>query len=145
MDLKSRFDEIDEKVDLRAAFAGLLIVLSLLLFSQIDNGINIGSGSVEVNLTVDKPSGNLSRTLEVKKGTSAFSALNASFDVEYEESSYGVFITSIDGLEQNDSHYWMYVVNGEAPDVGSGQFLLEDDDQVSFRFMEQSEARKMTG
>lgn len=145
MDLKNRLDDIDERIDLRAIFAGFLIITGLLFFSFMDEGLETGSGSVQVNLTVEKLSGNITRALEVEKGGSAFSALNSSFSVEYKSSSSGIFVTSIDDLEQNESHYWMYVVNGESPDVGSGQFLLEDGDQISFRFMEQSEAMELEG
>lgn len=41
-------------------------------------------------------------------------------------------VTTIDGIEQTGSEFWLISVNGEATPVGGCQFIVEEGDEVSF-------------
>lgn len=145
MDLKNRFESLDEKVDLRAASAGVLLISGLLVFSQVDSRLGGQGQGFEVNLTVQKPSENISKTVEVTKGSTVFSALNSSFEISYSKDGRGYTVESVEDISQNGSYYWMHFVNGEAPDVGSGEYVLERGDSITFRYISQSRAMEIAG
>lgn len=134
---------LTEEVNSRFVFAGLALVVSLMLALQFQAFDSIqGSGEIEVNVSVQKPSENISHQVRLQNGSTAFTALNRSFDTEYSESSMGYFITGIDGLSSNSTHYWMYFVNGESPQVGAGQYRLGERDDVVFRYLSLNESQE---
>jgi hypothetical protein len=63
-----------------------------------------------------------------------FAALLKAVDGEvgYDESEWGVFITSILGVESEGMNWWMYTVNGEFAMVGAGEYITEDQDEIVF-------------
>jgi len=50
-----------------------------------------------------------------------------------EDSQYGAFITSINGIAQDDSHFWNYYVNGEYANVGVSTYEIQNNDKFEFR------------
>ncbi|NLG30693.1 MAG: DUF4430 domain-containing protein [Clostridiaceae bacterium] len=76
--------------------------------------------------------------VNIAPAQSAFHALqNTGLEVRYRESAFGPFVHSISGLGDKDAgplSGWVYLVNGEAPDVSSGLFKLEDGDMLHWRF-----------
>ena len=53
--------------------------------------------------------------------------------IEKEESQYGAFITSINGIKQEDPYYWNYYVNGDYATVGISSYKINDNDKFEFR------------
>lgn len=146
MDLTKRLDQFTEEIEIRYVAAGLLIVLGLALISGTQLSQESAEGDqIQVNLTVDYRNSVDSQIIGVNNSTSAFQALNQTYDVGYSESSYGYFITSINGVSGNESNYWIYEVNGETPEVGAGQYSLGDNDYLKFSLMTQNESMEATG
>ncbi|MFC6464274.1 DUF4430 domain-containing protein [Marinilactibacillus sp. GCM10026970] len=53
---------------------------------------------------------------------------------EYDAVDSGGLITSINGLEQNaeKNAYWLFDINGEFSQVGAGEYVLEDGDEITW-------------
>ncbi|MDY6766423.1 MAG: DUF4430 domain-containing protein [Candidatus Nanohaloarchaea archaeon] len=86
-------------------------------------------------MTVDTPTGASTETVALAENATAFTALNASHTVTYREYTNGYFITGIDGLQQNETHSWMYFVNGEVPSTAANRYVLAENDSITFRYM----------
>jgi len=71
-------------------------------------------------------------------GSTAFKALLAIADVEYSESDFGVFVTSINGVVGSSTHFWLYwgwdAENSEwiFPDVGASEYILHRGDTIAW-------------
>lgn len=145
MDLTERLDQFTEEIEIKYVAAGLLIILGLGLMAgaQLSQS-SVDSDQIQVNLTVDYRDSVDSRMVDVNNSSSAFNALNSTYDVQYQKSSYGYFITSINGVSGNESNYWIYEVNGEAPEVGAGQYTLEENDKLKFSLMTENESMEAT-
>lgn len=94
---------------------------------------------IDITLTVDAADTD-EQAMTVANNTTAFNALNQSHTVTYETSSHGYFITAIDGTAQNDTHSWLFFVNGEPPSVAANAYTVSDGDNVTFRFVSNEEA-----
>lgn len=71
----------------------------------------------------------------VSSESSALDALQATdLDVTLEDSQYGAYVTSIDGLTAEGSNGWLYEVNGESPAVSAGDYKLTDGDTITWSF-----------
>ena len=60
-------------------------------------------------------------------------------------SGQGLYVTSIDGVVQNDGgngFWWVYLVNGAQPTVGAGAYLLADGDSVAWDYKHYSSGLK---
>jgi hypothetical protein len=68
-------------------------------------------------------------------GVSVFELLNAYHDVEYKESSSGVFVTSIDSIPSTSSVFWLYYVNDSAGTVACDRHMLEGGEKVEWRLV----------
>ena len=56
----------------------------------------------------------------------------------YKESNVGVFVKSINGVENNvkNNTYWMFYVNDEMSNVGVGGYVLLEGDVVSWKYID---------
>lgn len=71
----------------------------------------------------------------IAKDASALDALQATdLQVTVEDSQYGAYVTSIDGLTAEGSNGWLYAVNGESPTVSAGDCQLSDGDTVTWSY-----------
>lgn len=74
-----------------------------------------------------------------KKGATAFDALCATgLSVSTKSSQYGLYVSAIGGLaefEYGGKSGWMYSVNGSAPNVSCGKYVLKDGDTVSWYYV----------
>lgn len=144
MDLTERLDQFTEEIELKYVGAGLLVVLGLALIAGAQLTQTPQGNQVDVNLTVDYGDSIDSRIVSVNNTSSAFHALNTTYPVKYQESSFGLYIKGVNGVSSNDSYYWMYEVNGEAPEVGAGQYQLTGGENVAFSLMSSEEAENAT-
>jgi len=79
-------------------------------------------------------------SLMIENGTTAFRLVNDTHTIEYNEYSFGYFITGVDGVNQNDTHSWLYFVNGVPPLVSIDNYVLEDGDSVSLMLLSNDES-----
>lgn len=86
--------------------------------------IDYGPSSQEFNLKVGEPSTVLDL---LNKGDITFN---------YDQSEAGVFIKSIEGVQNSQSQgkFWMYYVNGELAPTGVSQQLVNSGDIIEFKF-----------
>lgn len=70
------------------------------------------------------------KEISVKEGTTALDALKQAYDVKESDG----FVTEIDGYANDEATqtYWMYEVNGEMAEVGAGDYLLTDQDTMTW-------------
>lgn len=64
-----------------------------------------------------------------ESGATVLDVLKANAEVVEEDG----FVQAIDGHAQGDNQYWMYEVDGELAQVGAGDFILEDQQSVTWR------------
>jgi len=145
MDLTESLDQFTEEIEVKYIAAGFFIILGLVVLagSQLAQSPSTGD-QIEVNLTVDYRDSVESQIVNVNNSSTVFDALNSSYSIEYQESSYGYFITSINGVSGNESDYWIYEVNGETPEVGLGQYRLSDQDNLDFALLNEAESEEAT-
>lgn len=135
---------MDSTIDWRAIGAGVLVLAAVIAGTAVMWQPSADSGGQEIAISLAVDDGDTDeQALTVTNNTTAFEALNASHMVEYETSSYGYFITGIDGTTQNNTHSWMFFVNGEPPSVGANSYTLSDGDNVTFRLMDNDAAMEL--
>lgn len=67
-------------------------------------------------------------------GMSALDLLLQLADVKYQNSEYGAYITSINGITNTENEYWLYSVNGEEPMVSADKYTTKDGDKIKWEF-----------
>lgn len=70
--------------------------------------------------------------INVDHETDVLAYMVENFSVEGTEEG---FITSIDGVEQDESEglYWLYYINEEMPSIGAGDYIVEDGDLIEWK------------
>jgi len=68
-------------------------------------------------------------------GVSVFELLDHYHEVEYRETSSGIFVMSIDGIPNTKSAFWLYFVNDSSGPVASDRYILKGGEKVEWRFM----------
>ena len=111
--------------------------------SQGTNADSAASNTVTVSVSVSssaadgRVSGSAHPTF--KKGATAYDALCATgLSVSTKSSQYGLYVSAIGGLaefEYGGKSGWMYSVNGSAPNVSCGKYVLKDGDSVSWYYV----------
>jgi len=66
---------------------------------------------------------------------SVFELLMAHHNVEYKESSAGVFVTAIDSVAGTSSSYWLYFINDTAGTVASDKYMLHGGERVEWKLI----------
>lgn len=135
MDLKKRLDSI-ERTELVYLAAGILIVALAATGLQYQNQTpETGEDDqIQVSLTVEKPNETVTDQVDVAVNSTVFDAVNQTYPVEYMEYDFGYFVTSIDGLAQNDTHSWLYYVNNESATKAVNNYVLNESDSVTFGY-----------
>ena len=111
--------------------------------SQSTTASSTASSTVTVSVSVSssaadgRVSGSAHPTF--KKGATAYDALCATgLSVSTKTSQYGLYVSAIGGLaefEYGGRSGWMYSVNGSAPSVSCGKYVLKDGDTVSWYYV----------
>ncbi len=105
--------------------------------SSTDSGTVTVSVSVSSSAADGRVSGSATPTFE--KGATAYDALCATgLSVSSKSSQYGIYVSAIGGLaefEYGGSSGWMYSVNGSAPNISCGKYVLKDGDRVSWYYV----------
>lgn len=78
-------------------------------------------------------------TFTFNKGATAYDALCAcGLSVNATSSQFGIYVSAIGGLAEFDhgsNSGWMYSVNGSAPNISAGSYVLSDGDSVSWYYV----------
>lgn len=111
--------------------------------SQGTTACSAASSTVTVSVSVSssaadgRVSGSAHPTF--KKGATAYDAPCATgLSVSTKSSQYGLYVSAIGGLaefEYGGKSGWMYSVNGSAPNVSCGKYVLKDGDTVSWYYV----------
>ena len=92
------------------------------------------------------PVGQLDSTLVVRyygaDGKTVLELLEASHVVEKKTSSVGSFVETIDGIKNQSDRFWLYYVNGKAPEVASDRYKTTAGDTVEWRFEKENKEEK---
>jgi len=86
-----------------------------------------------VQVTVSQNNGEkviTEKEVEIEDGATVMEVMENNFEIE--TASGGGFITTIEGVEadQSESMAWMYTINGKEVEVGAKEYELEPDDEV---------------
>ncbi|KKQ74263.1 MAG: cell wall anchor domain-containing protein [Berkelbacteria bacterium GW2011_GWB1_38_5] len=60
--------------------------------------------------------------------------LKQTHEVKSESSSVGVFVTSIDGSENQSDSFWMFYVDNQLAPVGPDQYKTKDGEKIEWRY-----------
>jgi len=139
MDLKKKLDSIERTEILYIAAGVLLVAVAGAGLQYSDQDPELGEDEINVSLELQKPGEKVTDYAVVPVNSTAFRAVNQTYEVEYTEYDFGYFVTSVDGLPQNDTHSWLYAVNNESATTSVNSYRLESGDQVSFKYTVQQE------
>lgn len=89
--------------------------------------------TVAVQITVDSGEQLFSESIGVVKGSTAFQALEQIFSVEAKNSSFGRFITGINGVSAGSDSYWAIYVDEKYAELGADALILEKDTGLLFK------------
>lgn len=79
----------------------------------------------------------LTKKIRVENRTLLFDAMENGFDITYTTHvTWGAFITSIEGIENTATSYWMYYVNGEHALVGVSAYQITEPVEIEWRYEE---------
>lgn len=68
-----------------------------------------------------------------QKGENAFELMQKTMAVEFQNTSIGPFITSINGKKAGSDEYWALYVNGEYAQKGINQYTIEGDTMIEWK------------
>jgi len=73
---------------------------------------------------------------KIKRGATVLDLLRQEAQVDYTIYPFGVFVTSINGLANDNTrgYYWLYWVNGVYANVSADAFFLQEGDVVEWRY-----------
>lgn len=116
-----------------------IIALGVIAFKN-SNG-NEDLTKVEKNITIsvfDKENKSIYNENMETEAIYLIDALEESIglDIEKEDSAYGAYITSINGISQGDNFYWSYYINDEYANVGVSSCKIEDGKTYKFKIEE---------
>jgi hypothetical protein len=77
----------------------------------------------------------LSEYIKFSRGETAFDVLNKVLEVKYKDyPGVGKYVVSINGLEQTETAWWLYEVNGKTLNVASDKYELQDGDVIMWKY-----------
>jgi len=69
-----------------------------------------------------------------EEGKSAYEILKSKYEVEATEGSFGVMVSSINGLKATTTEFWLYSVNGTQPDVAADKYQTHAGDKITWDY-----------
>lgn len=67
-------------------------------------------------------------------GQNALDLLKKKATVKTQDSSMGAFVISINDIENTETQYWMFYVNGELAPIASDQYKTKNNDKIEWRY-----------
>lgn len=95
--------------------------------------------TVQVNIMIDYGDGNITwfNDTRIPVGSNLLGTTGITCDIDYQTSDFGSFITSINGVEQDATHFWLwsfYEGGWNMGSVGADQYTLHDGDVVGWTY-----------
>lgn len=69
-----------------------------------------------------------------ESGKTVFGLLTEKHDVGFTQSDLGVFVISIDGLENSEIEFWIYYVDNQMGTVAADKFETKDDQEIEWKY-----------
>lgn len=134
MEHEPESDSTDRQDWLFIAIGSVLIAVAVAIPTVFMDGTAQTNSTGTVSLVIETPADLRNESVSLTPNMTVFDAVNATYPVEYTEYDFGYLITSIDGLAQNDSHAWLYSVNGEEAMKAANNYPLNESDTIRFRY-----------
>ena len=67
-------------------------------------------------------------------GKTVFELLRKNHNVEFSKSDMGIFINSVDGLENSTSNFWLYYVDGIPGETSADKFITKNQQKIEWRY-----------
>ncbi|MFB6203489.1 MAG: DUF4430 domain-containing protein [Candidatus Nanohaloarchaea archaeon] len=130
-----RSDSFTDRINWKYIAGGVLVLALLLGALELKSRTPApGPEQMTVSVTVERPDVTKQKNVSLGVNSTALRALNESFTVDYRRTDLGVYVTSIDGLASNSTHYWAFWVNGDYAKKGVGSYVLSEGDRVTFNY-----------
>lgn len=69
-------------------------------------------------------------------GKNALDLLKENNKIETQDSSFGIFVTTINGIQNTNNQYWMFYVNGELSSTAPDQYQSKNSDKIEWRYQD---------
>lgn len=92
--------------------------------------------SASVQQIISYPDGKkASHSYTLVKDETALSLLSRTQKIEVKTYSFGTLVESIDGIKNgNENKYWLFYVNAKESKMGAGDYKLQPNDTVEWRY-----------
>lgn len=108
------------------AIAIVIAIIGLIALLAERNGTSITTTkSVQAVQTV---------SYDCNADQNALTLLKEKNEVKTQDSSYGIFVDSINNQSNNDDSFWIFYVNGQIANVGPDQYNCQTGDKIEWRF-----------
>ncbi len=121
-----------------------LVILSVLISALVAGSVWAGGiyqrGDVAgtVSIVVKNEVDNvvvINENVDFSTGETVFDVLDKVADVEHQfYSGIGIFVTSINGVEQTGTTWWLYYVNGQLGGIAADRYGLMDGDNILWKY-----------
>jgi hypothetical protein len=112
----------------------IALVALLLLVGCVSAPQQQTSEQLSVTVIVNDGHSPVTKQITLANGSTAFEAFSKAAQLNYSvHPVYGTFITGVNGVEQNGTHFWQYYVDGELAPVGVDAFRITKDSTLEFR------------
>jgi hypothetical protein len=111
---------------------GLFFIGLLSFFILVGRNTNRSVGNVEVSPIASVSSAGTELSYSCEVGKSAFEVLDNKAEVEFDESSFGKLVTSINNQKQGNNKYWLYSVDGKEATVGASTYICQGGEQIKW-------------
>ena len=109
------------------ALAGIVTTAIL-----INNNSNNSTPDPVATCPIEDVEGALTVVYDGVVGETALVTLQGLCEVKTQSSSYGDFVTTIDGTDAGDTHYWAFYINDAYATEGAGTYKAKTGDKVKW-------------
>jgi len=98
--------------------------------SQAITQVQVAEKKPEITISEDEKT----VSYQGQAGSTALEILKSGLDVTVEDSSFGEFVTGINGVEADSSkEYWSFYVDGDYAPEGAGTYQTTDGEQIEWK------------
>ena len=100
---------------------------------------------VNFQLLIEANGTEITKSIDVNKGTNALEAMKMLADVNYSTSAFGAFINSINGISNTADSYWLFWIDRTFAEKAIDAYAINKDTVVIWRFLNAEESKKFWG
>lgn len=112
----------------------IAIVVALVIIAFVGYGFDIARQNRTSNETEKSVASVQSVRYDGEDGKNALELLKSKAEIQTQDSSIGVFVVAINGVENSDRQYWMFYVNDALADSAADQYVTKNDDKIEWRY-----------